>query len=207
VATKKAVVIGVLLAGLAGLAALGGVGGLVYVAVQGLWSWEPTSAEKELLVHVSRLEAYGQPARGPGPAESYRAQRNLDGSFSAEYEYDSDKDPASPQFLFLKSEAEVNRGLRQARESFSLTIGAYKVGVKLVKGRLIEPSNEPLGLGAESYHALIRQNGKPIGNVAVVRQGKAVHSLLLLGLYFEDARDLADLLRPGLETSAAMEKR
>src|SRR5688572_19083063 len=177
--SKKAIVIAVVVVVVSGFLLVAGFFGLAFISVKGVWSREPTAAEKELLIHVSRLEAYGRTAPSPSSAESYRAQWNLDGSFTLEYEYDSDKDPEIEEFLFMTSEAEVNRGVREAKESYTLTIGAYKVGVKLVNGRLIQPSNESLALGDDSYSALIRQDGKPIGNIAVVRQGKAVHSLLI----------------------------
>jgi len=174
---------------------------LVVVAIRGVSSREPTQAEKEMLVQASRLADYGADNLNPTLCETFKAKTNLDGSLELEYEYDSDRDPKSKQSLFFKSEAEINRSVRDARESYFMQIAAYKAGALLVKGRSIQESPELLSLGEQNFSALIMQDGKPLGNVVVIRQAATVHSLLTIGLYFDEADDLRSLLRGVMEKS------
>jgi hypothetical protein len=189
--------------GLAVVTLVGVVAALLFLGATGLSSRAPTADEKELLVPIERLATIGAEVRVSETAATYTAKRNLDLSLEIEYEYDSDKDPDSTDFLFFKSEAEISRSERDAWESFWLAIQATRLGVSLVKERSLEPSEASLELGDQAYWAIVHQAGAPVGNFVAVRQGRIVHTLLVLGLYFDEPGQAETLLAPAIEKSSA----
>jgi len=191
---KALIVLGILAAALLALVLL------FWIGARGVSSRPPTQAEKRLLVPASRLGAWGIADLKPGTCERYVAKRNLDGSLELEYEYDSDRDPESQKYLFFKSEAEINSSLDDATTSFRMQIVAYRTGMWAVRRRM-EELPDLLSLGDQSYAAVIRHDEEPIGNIAVVRQGKIVHSLVIIGVYFSEPKDLEALLCPVLDQS------
>jgi hypothetical protein len=183
------------------------LGVLLRLGCKGISTREPTEEEMQLLIPVSRLEPLGVTGLNPGACESVIAKRNLDGSLELEYEYDSERAPESSRFLFYKSEAEISDSAEDARESHMLQVAAYKAGTMLVKGRKLERSSASFSVGEQNYLGTVTQDGKPLGTVAVVRQGTIVHSVLILGLYFDDPEQLKTLLKPVLAKSLEMSLR
>ena len=200
---RSGVKIWLIVAGAIGGALLLGLvvcGGLIYVGMAGVATREPTDAERQTLVTIRDLESFGVEAGRLEEREVWQSKRNLDGSLEIEYEYDPDLAPGPGEMISLMSSAEINSTESSARESFNMTIAAYQLGFGLYDVQSRDQSHAMAGVD-QSRFALIVKNEKPVGNMIVVRQGKRVHGLLLIGLYFEDPQELEDLLRPTVERS------
>jgi hypothetical protein len=191
----------ILLAIIGGISILGTAAlvGLVVLGIHGVSSRQPTEAEKELLISVACLKDFEIDGLAPELCESYVAKRNLDGSLGLEYEYDSDKSPDRSQALYFSSEVEINRSVKDARESFFMSIQAFKLGMKFGKDIRLEESQKNMGLAEQEYWAVIKNGASPVGNLVVLRQGTAVHSLMVTGVHFADWEDLKCLLQTTLE--------
>lgn len=172
----------------------------IYFGYNGIHSREITENEKQLLLNLDSLHKYTNKELYPESCEEYLAKLNLDGSLELEYKYDSDKDSLS-DFLFMSSNAEINRTVKDARESFMMTIGAYQLGTKFVKERNIQEIPNFIELGDQCYFGMVMQDSLELGNVIVIRQNKTIHSLIILGLYFKDINILEHIFTPILNTS------
>jgi hypothetical protein len=84
-----------------------------------------------------------------------------------------------------------------------MAIQATQLGVSLVQQRALDPEEAPLELGDQAYWATIRQADAPVGNFVVVRRGRIVHTLLVLGFYFGEPDQAETLLAPAIEKSSA----
>ena len=187
-----AVVTGSLLVGLAAC------GGLVWVGMTGISNRPPTPEEKRALVTIGDLEPFGVEISRREEREVWQTKRHLDGSLEVEYEYDPDRAPGPGESITLMSSVTIEDSEASARESFGMTIGAYQLGFGISGVQSREQSYGMAGVD-RSHFALIVAKEKPVGNMVVIQQGKRVHGLLLIGLYFDDPRELESLLRPKLD--------
>jgi len=170
------------------------------LVVLGCSSREIRDEEKTLLVTIRDLEEFGVVTNDQTNGETYLVKRNLDGSTEIEYEYDSERDSVNTNYLWLKSEAEVNETVELANSAFDDRISAYKLGASLGSGEL-EIIEDPklFTLGDESFSAFFEKDGIKLGNVLVIRKDNIVFSLLLTGIYFDDPQLLHNLMSPKLE--------
>ncbi|MEM8954705.1 MAG: hypothetical protein AAGD22_11180 [Verrucomicrobiota bacterium] len=183
-------------------AAIALLGVLFYIGARGVSVRPMFEDEKELLLPLSCFNPEYASQFSFEKCESFLAKTNIDGSLELEYRYDSDRDPNSP-FLFYTSEAEINRSIKDAETSFSMSIAAYKTGVALVKGRTIAPLTDFFTLGERNYAARIEDDGIQVGNIVVTRQGKIVHSLLVIGMTFDSRDEIEALMSPVVLASKA----
>lgn len=184
-----AVVLGVL--GATGFAAA--VVAIGYFAVNGISSGPPTDAQKRLVLSAAAFEPYDLDL--DAKCVKWTATRTLSRTREIEFEHECEGTT-----LYISSGAEINPSVREARESFLLSVGAYRTGVAIGDGEL-QPRDELLPLGEQHYAAVIRNGGNPVGNVFVVRQGRVLHTLLVTGIYFDEAEDVRELFTPLLEES------
>jgi hypothetical protein len=190
---KSTVAIAVALAVLGALGFAAAIVAFGYFAVKGISSGPPTEAQKRLVLNTAAFESYDVDL--DAKCVKLTSKRNLDRTREIEFEHDCEGSD-----FYISSGAEICPSVRDARESFLLSVGAYRTGVAIGDGEL-QPRDELLPLGEQHYAAVIRNGGKPVGNVFVVRQGRVLHSLLVTGIYFEDPGDVRDLFTPLLEES------
>lgn len=183
------VVLGLL--GVVGLAAA--VVAFGYFAVKGVSTDAPTDVQKRLVLSARSFEPF-EVELDP-KCIKFTSKRNLDRTRSIELEHDCEGSK-----VYISSGAEISPSVRDARESFLLSVGAYRTGVAIGAGEL-QPREDLLPVGEQRYAAIIRNGGNPVGNVFVVRQGRVLHSLLITGVYFDDPDDVRDLFAPLLEES------
>lgn len=186
---KSTIALIVALGAIGVLAVAGIVVALGYFAVHGISSRAASEAEKQLVVDAKALIPYG--AEVDPKCGKYTTTRNLDATTAIEYECETDS-------LYIQSTAEVNPNVRDARQSFVIAMGAYKAGVAIGDGKL-EPRDDLLDLGDDSYAAILRAGNASAGNVFVVRQGRVVYSIMITGLYFDEAEPVEELIAPLLE--------
>lgn len=184
-----AVVLGVL--GVIGLAAA--VVAFGYFAVKGVSSEPPTEEQKRLVLSPSTFQTYDVTL--DPKCITLTSKRNLDRTREITFEHECEAGG-----IYVSSAAEISPSVRDARESFVISVGAYRAGVAIGDAEL-QPREELLPLGEQRYAAIIRNGGKPVGNVFAVRQGRVLHSLLVTGIYFDQPEDVRELFTPLLEES------
>lgn len=195
---KSCLVIVIILASILAAAALAAI--LVYIGVHGVSRRQPTVEEKRLLLTVAALKDYGIDVSNATACERWAAKWNLDGSLSLEYEFDSDLDPKGREPLSFDCDAEINRSIRDARESFFMSIAAYKAGMSLV-GVDARDWEHPPTVADQCRVANLLKDDVPVGTMVVVRQGKVLHSLIVVGVTIADAEAVKSLLEPVLAES------
>lgn len=195
---KPALALLIVAAMLGGLVAIaGGVGAFLYLGANGLWSRKPTEDERKLIVTSNTLADY---VKLDASCETLKAKRNIDGTREIEAEYEPEQCRAAEQVSFV-SGAEISHSKRDARESFAMTIGAYKTGARIGGGTLREVP-ALLTLGDQHYAAEMHKGGDVVGNLFVVRQGRVVHGLFIAGFAFRERGEVHRLLEPLLQESA-----
>ena len=190
---KKSTLTLVIVLGTLGVLALAAIVGAVgYFAVNGISSRPASDEEKKLVVDAAALVEYGadvDPACG-----KYTTTRSLDATTEIRYECDGET-------VYILSTAEVSPNVRDARQTFVINIGAYKAGIAIGDATL-QRRDALLGdLGEDRYAALIGAGGKNAGNLFMVRQGRVVHSVMITGLYFDEADAAQELLTPVIAAS------
>lgn len=180
-----------------------GAGVALTLGARGVDRRPPTAPERELLVPAGALQALGLTELDPGAGETWLAKRNIDGTLELEYEYDSDRVPGAPYYLFYKSEAEINDDVQSAHESLALQFAAYELGASTVDGRELVRDDTLVTLGHEHISARIEENGATAGVALVIRQDHVVHSFLLFAERLPPFERLDELVAPALQRSSA----
>lgn len=176
-----------------------GIGLLIFLGYKGISNRPPTEEERSMMISFDVLEPFGYTNLPRQVGETWSAKVNIDGSTELEYEYDSDR-AGDTNFLYLTADVSLDSTELEAQESFKLAVGAYKIGLK-IGGATAEEKPELITLGDENYSALIRVDDEPMGNIVLVRHGRIIHSLLIMGLYFEEQIDLEGLFLQALENA------
>ncbi len=187
-----------------GLAMLVACGGLLYVGVTGISNREPTDAEREVVVSAADLEPYGAEPSRLAEREVWNAKRNLDGTLEIEYEYDQDRARGNDDTLAVLSTVELHGSDSSARESFGMLIAAYQIGFGVSGVQSRQQQHQMAGVDQSHFSLILNDSQNPVGNMVVVRSGKRVHGLLVIGVYFDDPATLEAVLRPTIERSATL---
>ncbi len=172
-----------------------GLGSLFFIGIRGISTREPTAAEKTMLLTSEVFEQYGFTNLFHETCGSYSAKLNIDGSTEVEFEYDNSLHAESDVF-YLQSDAMLEPTEKDAEESFKIMVGAMKVGLK-IGGCRAEEQAGLCTLGDRNYAATIfNAENYPAGTMAVIRNGRIMHSLMVVGIYFDTREDLEELLAP-----------
>jgi hypothetical protein len=182
--------VGLALAGV--IAAVGGLAAIVYFGFTGFGHRQATGDERQLVITAASLGRLG--VELDPKAEKLTSKRSLDGAREIECEYEKDE-------VFFVSNAEIHRRARDAKESFTLTIGAWKTGLALGTDANLEEAQTLLAGGDDRYAGYIKNSGEIVGNVFIVRNGRVLHTLLITGHYLDDPDDVRVLIEPLLAES------
>jgi hypothetical protein len=184
-----------------GVLTLAGAGAaLVYFSLKGVTERQPTEDERRLVLTSERLGEYG--IETGAKLGTMVSRRNIDGTRSIEFEYDSEKHAGAEDTLYVISEAEINRNQRDARQSFTFSIAAMKGGLKVLgEGTSLTPAPALLTFGDQRYAAYMKNGDHIVGNVFVFRQGRVLHSLILAGVYLDDPEMVRELFEPLVQES------
>ena len=159
-----------------------------------------TDDEKNLLITLNDVEKFGISAGGSSEGESFLKNRNLDCSIELEYEYDSEKDPASTGNLWLKSVVEIYRTVPGAQTAYKDTLNAIKLGTFFGSKNVDMREDKNLFVwGNDNFGTVLEKNSVKLGNIILTRKGNTIFILYLAGFYFDDPRLLHDLIVPKLE--------
>ena len=171
----------------------GGVVAIGYYAVKGVATEPPSDEQKRLVLNAQSFTPFD--IRLDPRCNRLLARRNLDRTREIEFEHDCEGSE-----VYVSSVAEISPTVRDARESFLISVGAYKAGVAIGSGEL-HPRDDLLTVGEQHYAGIIRNEGDPIGNVFIAREGRVLHTLLITGIYFDEPAAVRDLFHPLLEES------
>jgi hypothetical protein len=188
---------------------LTGVAGLVIVGCMGLMFWwtirnvthqKPiTEEEKRLVLTARALEPFGFDGYDP-EAEHYTVMRNF-GTRNIHYEYDSSELETPKAHLYLSCMTEIHPQKLNAVQSFQMQKLALKAGLAIAPGaKLADAPGLLRTLGVEGYAAELR-NQKPVGNVFLIRQGRAIHVITITNIVFDQPDEVKQLLGPLLAES------
>jgi hypothetical protein len=188
---------------------LAGVGGLMIVGFMAVMFWwtirnlanqKPiTEAEKRLVFSAQALVPLGFEGYDP-EAESYTVLRQF-GTRNIHYSYDS-RDLEEPKdFLVVQAMTEIHPQSLNAVQSYQMQKLALKAGVAVAAdAKMADTPGLLRSLGAEGYAGTLNKE-RPIGNVFLIRQGKAIHMVTISGMYFNDPDQVKALLGPLLVES------
>lgn len=175
------------------VAVAGGIAAIGYYAVNGISTKPPTEEQQRLVLNAASLRTYDVTL--DAKCNKLMSRRNLDRTHEIEFEHDCEGAE-----VYVSSIAEINPSVREARESFVISVGAYKAGVAIGSGQL-QPRDDLLTVGDQHYAGVINNEHGAVGNVFIIRQGRVLHTLLITGLYFDEPGDVRDLFAPLLEES------
>lgn len=196
-----------ILAGVSAVIALAGIGGMTWWMIRNFEiSPKATGDEKRLVLTAAAFEPYGIESWSP-QAESFSSMRQL-GLRSIHYDYDSRKAPGVEDYLVLMSSTEVHSQTMNARQSFQMQKIGMKAGTALAGGsKLVEVPSLLAGTGDDRYAAILKNDRGNAGNIFIVRQGRAVFTITIGGVYFDDPEDAKELLAPLIEESKKWTKK
>lgn len=188
-------------------------GGVLLAAVLGAMGWEAwrgiavmqaAKADPRALVRpVTLLADYGvEPACGDR-CEHFKARQD-GATYTISYEYDDTDGESDP--LYVSSEALVDWSAFEAAQTFWAYRGGFHLGL-LGSGdvTLAEVADNPMTLGDRRYWARIRNGERTVGDMVLVQQGRMVLVYVIVGVHFEAAEDLEELVRPVVAKAAALQ--
>jgi hypothetical protein len=159
------------------------------------------AAEKEMVLRAGDLVEYGYGMEQTEQFEKFAKTRFFDGSSEITYEFETpDSEEEHPLYL------NVTMTFEKKTSDARLSQGAEKVGMKYgLKAAGIE-AREIKGFykfGDTSEFYLLEKDGNPVGNMFFARQGKRIYTLVVSGMYFDDAATWKELIEEKLTRFAA----
>ena len=159
-------------------------------------------AERALLVTAADLGAAGAVFDPEGATVREERIRYWDGTHHLEYRFETADESAEP--LYLDTTISFDRSESSARSTFTVMRSSLKLGLK-IGGVTIAEDADFFSYGDATYFAFLEYEGQRVGNVVVVRSGRATYSLVVSGIFFDDAEILTELLAPKLDAAARYE--
>jgi hypothetical protein len=159
------------------------------------------AAEKEMVLRAGDLVEYGYGMEQTEQFEKFAKTRFIDGSSEITYEFETpDSEEEHPLYL------NVTMTFEKKTSDAWLSQGAEKVGMKYgLKAAGIE-AREIKGFykfGDTSEFYLLEKDGNPVGNMFFARQGKRIYTLVVSGMYFDDAATWKERIEEKLTRFAA----
>jgi hypothetical protein len=193
-------------AGLGGVLGLTSFGLVVWWTVRSLTHpLPPTAEEKRLVLTAKALEPFGFENYNPD-AESLTVLRQF-GTRTIHYAYDSRKVPKTPGHLVITSITEVHPQSLNAVQSYQMQKVGVKAGLALSGGVKMVDAPALLAKTAEIGYAAFLKNDGYVGNVFIIRQGRVIHTITMIGFYFDDPDEVKQLLGPLLAESKKQTER
>jgi len=149
------------------------------------------------LLLAKDLQIYNIKLDLSGSAEKARLKKWINDVYDIKYEYDRrDSDDFNPLFFSVKLEIEKNE--RGAKKT-------YKEGLAVITrtsaaaGMPCREIKNKIKWGDDSYYAIRKRNGKPVGLIFMGRLKNKIYSLIMAGLYSSDHSLITDLVIPKLQ--------
>lgn len=156
-----------------------------------------TPADRGMVVTAERLREFVPTLKADPAKGKIRKVRKLDGSRELTYEYDG-TDNSDENTLYINDTVGVERSNDAASGAYTgLDIGT-NIGFRLSgEGKLRQVERKDLWSWGDTSKCVLLMNGdKKVGNVFMARKGRRYFLLTIVGVYFEDAGAIRDLLAP-----------
>lgn len=161
----------------------------------------PTVAEMRLIVSAPVFRQWSK-IEGLDPAKEATvstATSTETHSFQVKSEYEVNR-PGKSLVSFM-SDVVIYGTPEEARGAFRGSISGYKKGVARVQGASMTENQPILTMGEHHYAAVLKQDGKPLGNFFVFTQGRVLHTLAVYGIVSTRHAQVRELLQPIYEAS------
>jgi hypothetical protein len=158
-------------------------------------------ADKEVVLRAADLIPFGYGLEKTEPYETFKRIRYLDGSHELTYEFET-PDSETENALYLNVTISVEKSVADAVTSQGAGVVGLNIGLKANGVEKREIKNF-YSYGDKSSFFVLEKDGRPIGNIFAVRNGKRVFLMILSGMYFEDAATFKELIEGRLEKFSA----
>jgi hypothetical protein len=153
--------------------------------------------DRPLLITAKDLESYGAVVPETHAFESMKRIHYADRSVEIDYEYEAPDDMEGIDPMYLTVTIEFEPTLSEAKSMYTLGKGAYAVGSKIGGLEVVE-QEDFFQWGDASFFSVLEYEGQPVGNLFITRKGKKIYTIMLSGLYFDDAALWRELVEPRL---------
>lgn len=148
--------------------------------------------EKEMVLRAADLVPFGYGLEGTEKYESFTKTRYFDGSQEVRYEFET-PEAEEEHVLYLNVTMTIERSLSdalvsQGAERVGMTYGLQAGGIRQ---REIKDFYK---YGDSSSFYVLEKDGRPIGNLFSVRDGKRIYTLVMSGFYFDDSATWKELV-------------
>jgi hypothetical protein len=198
--TKKQRILVFTFAGVMALAGIGVFAYIMYVSINDVIKPKASPAEdRKLVVTAERLQEFGA-GEIVFENEKYHSQKTFDGTRTVEYSYNDHSGSKEGTQLYLSSTAQVFPQSLSTMQMFRVQQLAIKGGLSFAGDTTTVPAPALLTAGDDRYAAVLKRKttGEPVGNLFIVRQGRSMLTVIVIGIKFDDAASVEKLLGPAL---------
>ena len=193
----------ILVFSIAGFMAVAVMAMIAYIVVRGVRGAIPKEArgeDRKLVVTAAALQTFGAPAPDP-KRERLTIQKSFDGSFTIDYSYSNESGGVDGSRIFLSSQAFVFFTKLSAIQMFKMQQIGLKSGFAMTGDIKVVPEPSLITSGDDHYSAILesKASGQKLGNLFLVRQGRSLLSVVIVGMSFNDADSVERLLKPALD--------
>ena len=157
-------------------------------------------SDKALLLRAIDLVPYGFKFENIERYETFTKVKSFDGSYDIEYEFEVPD--TEDKLLYMNVTVSVARKKSEAK----INEGAGSIALRYaLKAKGIEEEEIPnfYSYGDASSFYLLKKQGKSVGNYFTVREGNKTYTLVLSGMYFDEAELWKKLIEPKLKLFSA----
>jgi hypothetical protein len=154
-------------------------------------------ADKAVLLRADDLKEFGYGLENTKRFETFEKTRFFDGSFDITYVFETpDSEEENP--LYMTITANFERNPADALVSYGAMKTSMKYAMK-ANGVEVRELPNPVGFGDASELHLLEKDGNPIGNLFAMRKGPRAYTLVMSGMYFDDAETWKDVVGETLD--------
>lgn len=178
-------------AGVSALAGMAAIGFFTWKTIESVRHPAPSSGEDRKLVLTAAL--LGVEEIDPLD-EHFSSIQAFDGSHTIEYSYSA----KSPKRLYISSNVQVFPQSLTTIQMFRTQQLALRAGMALGGKTTTESAEHLLTIGDAHWAAYIKPKNEPraMGNILLIRQGRVLHTIVVIGRVFNDPKEIEQLLSP-----------
>jgi hypothetical protein len=156
-----------------------------------------SDAERHAVLTPADLAAYGYPKPSDPEDETWEAWWWFDGSKEIEYSYETIVEGQPKAFSIYVSLSLENTNA-DALASYGASVLGYKVGSEAATLARVELT-DACDYAERCALFLIAYEGKPLGNQFILQAGRAVYSVQIAGLYFDEPGPWHEIITPKID--------
>ncbi|HEX2832091.1 MAG TPA: hypothetical protein VHW00_03700 [Thermoanaerobaculia bacterium] len=188
----------------AGVMLLACVGVFAYIIVVSVKSTiaqvkaPPPQEDRKLVVTAEDLQRFGAGVI-VAEHETFSSTKSIDGTRMVEYEYTFPATEGKSR-IYIQSTAQIFAQSLSTMQMFKMQQLALKGGLAVAGETTQEPAPALVNVGDGRFAMRLKskKTGEPVGNVFMIRQGRAMLTVIVVGLTFDDAETVEKLIGPAL---------